>query len=107
MHMETQRHTYNVATSQGNVAINIPFDVPKEVERRLKLAVRNVLSHSHPVDDLVDYIKELTPTAGTPRGALRGYLTARGWSQRALSRKTSISPAHLSEMIAGKRPIGP
>lgn len=105
--MEKHGHAYQIATTHGNVVIGIPFAVPKNVESRLKIVVRHMLDESQPVEDLVDYIKELTPTAGTPRGALRGYLTAKEWSQNTLSTKTGISPAHISEMITGKRPIGP
>lgn len=89
------------------VAVTAPFKVQPKAKAKLKLAVQSVLEEaSRPAEELLDYIKELTPSAGTPGGAIRGYLTARAWSQKKLSEKTQIPPGHLSEMISGKRPIG-
>ncbi|MCB1214790.1 MAG: helix-turn-helix transcriptional regulator [Deltaproteobacteria bacterium] len=96
-----------IKTPLGVVALRAPFKVQPKAKTRLRFAVQNVLEeNTRPAEELLDYIKRLTPSAGSTGGIIRGYLTANGWSQKNLSEKTEIAPSHLSEMIAGKRPIG-
>lgn len=105
--MTRQGHAYQISTAQGHVLLGVPFSISSKIASQLESAIRTVLDESRPAQELVEYIQTLTPTAGTPQGALRGYLTSKGWSQKTLSLKTGISPAHISEMLSGKRPIGP
>lgn len=105
--MKAQSTNLKIKTPLGIIALRAPFKVQPKAKTRLRLAVQNVLQeNSRPAKELLDYIKKLSPSAGTTGGVIRGYLRANSWSQKRLSEMTEISQSHLSEMIAGKRSVG-
>ncbi|MBI2346174.1 MAG: helix-turn-helix transcriptional regulator [Deltaproteobacteria bacterium] len=75
----------------------------KKIREGLRLAV----DEAKPVDDLIAKIKRNIPWADTPRGSLVAYMTGQSWTQKNLAKTTGIPQGNISQIVSGKRPIGP
>lgn len=98
--------TITIPTILGKIKVSSDFKISKFLRLEIERNLRHVVEDIKPIEELEALIKKSIPWAGTPRGALVGYKTARGWTQKQLSRKTGIPQGNLSQMINGKRPIG-
>lgn len=99
--------TFKVLTELGMVKVTPAFRVSLRVRKEIRDTLRRVVADIRPIEELQEKIKRRHAEAGTPRGALRAYLTAQGWTQAVLSKKTGIPQGNISQMLGGKRPIGP
>ena len=99
--------TLTISTSLGKIKVTPSFKVSSKVRKKIEQNLRLAIDEPQPVDALLKKIKKDIPWANSPRGALVAYMTGQGWSQLRLSKATGIPQGHLSQMINGKRPIGP
>jgi hypothetical protein len=99
--------TLTVATSLGKIKVTPSFRVTAAIKRKIKESLKLAVGSTGPVDALLGKIKKEIPWSDSPRGTLVAYMTGQGWSQKRLSKATGIPQGHLSQMVNGKRPIGP
>lgn len=99
--------TLTVATSRGTIKVTPEFRVTSTIKKKIKESLKLAVSDTGPVDSLLRKIKKEIPWSDSPRGSLVAYMTGQEWTQKGLSKETGIPQGHLSQMINGKRPIGP
>src|SRR5262249_29181492 len=101
--------TINIMTSTGEFKVITPVPLARGLKKKIERSLRAVIAEeaSKPVGDLLKKLKAEDPAIGTPRGALIAYMTGQGWSQYRLSKTSGIPQGHISQMVAGKRSIGP
>lgn len=99
--------TMNVGTSIGVFKIIPPPKISKRLQKKIEESLRSAVDEAKAVDDLLAKIKKRTPWVDSPRGALVAYMTGQSWTQKSLAKATGIPQGNISQMVAGKRPIGP
>ncbi len=99
--------TIKVVTELGEVKVIPAFPISARIKKEIQESLRRVISEIRPIEELQQKIKGRFPVAGTPRGALSAYMTSRGMTQMQLGKKAGIPQGNISQMISGKRPIGP
>jgi hypothetical protein len=99
--------TLNIDTSLGTIQVTPRFKLSKRIWKKIEKSLQQAIDETKPVEELLAKIKKKIPWADTPRGSLVAYMTGQGWTQKRLSKATGIPQGNISQMIAGKRPIGP
>lgn len=99
--------TLDIETSLGSIRVSPRFKVSRRLRKKIEEGLRLAIEDAKPVEELLEKIKEKIPWADSPRGALVAYMTGQSWSQKRLSKATGIPQGHISQMVNGKRPIGP
>lgn len=99
--------TLNITTSLGTIKVTPRFKVSARIMKKITESLRIAVDEAKPVDDLLAKIKRNIPWADTPRGALVAYMTGQAWTQKKLAKTTGIPQGNISQMVGGKRPIGP
>ncbi len=99
--------TLNINTSLGIIKVTPRFKVSPRIRKKIEESLRLAVDEAKPVDDLLAKIKKNIPWADTPRGSLVAYMTGQSWTQKKLAKATDIPQGNISQMVSGKRPIGP
>ncbi len=99
--------TINISTEKGKIRVIPTFPISVHIKKRIEASLQEVMRDTKPIEDLLKKMKERDHVIGTSRGALIAYMTGQSWTQKKLSKATSISQADISKMIHGKRVIGP
>lgn len=99
--------TLNITTSLGTIKVTPRFKISRGVRKRIEDNLRMAVGDTKPVEGLLAKIKKRIPWADTPRGAMIAYMTGQSWTQKSLSKATEIPQGNISQMVSGKRPIGP
>jgi hypothetical protein len=99
--------TLNIDTSLGSIRLVPQFKVSRRLLSKIGRGIQLAIEDANPVDALLDKIRLKVPWADQPRGTLVAYMTGQGWTQKRLSQATGIPQGHISQMIHGKRAIGP
>lgn len=99
--------TLDIETSLGSIRVTPHFKASRRLKKKIEEGLKFAVEDAKPVEELLGKIKKKIPWADTPRGALVAYMTGQGWSQKRLSKATGIPQGHISQMVNGKRSIGP
>lgn len=99
--------TLTISTALGIIKVIPRFKVSRRIRNKIEENLRMAVDDTRTVDQLLEKIKGKIPWADSPRGALVAYMTGQGLSQKRLSKITGIPQGHISQMVHGKRPIGP
>ena len=99
--------TLTISTNLGSIKVIPSFKLSSKLKRKIEGSLRLAVEQGDPVDRLLDKIEKNIPWANTSRGNLIAYMTGQSYSQKRLSKEADIPQGHLSQMIHGKRPIGP
>ncbi|MBF0107412.1 MAG: helix-turn-helix transcriptional regulator [Deltaproteobacteria bacterium] len=104
--MLDKAYTYSIETEQGKVLVITDFKVATKIKHGLEQAIDNVFKNTKPVKEILDWIKNKIPEAGTPIGTIKAYMSSNGWTQKKLSQISKIPQSHISDIINKKRKIG-
>lgn len=98
---------FQVSTSQGKFTIKPPASIPATLRREIQEFIRKAADKdTESIDHLLKEIEEEIPDVNTPRSALRAYMTARGWGQKTLERKSGVPQSNISKYLSGDLGIG-
>lgn len=99
--------TLNIDTSLGTIKVTPRFKVSPRIRKKIEESLKLAIDEAKPVDDLLAKIKRKIPWTDSPRGSLVAYMTGQSWTQKKLAKATGIPQGNISQMVSGKRPIGP
>ena len=99
--------TLTIDTTLGVIKVVSQFKISRRLKKKIEESLKLAVDETKAVDELLEKIGKDIPWADTPRGSLVAYMTGQSFTQKKISEMSGIPQGHISQMVNGKRSIGP